>query len=274
LHLKSAINGGLVLWLPCLLGSPYNEPMRIGWHQGPDVKGFRPIVWGLFYLTMIPIFAGFYSFTAGGFYQTSALHEPSSLDSAFYVEEDVSTGADRAVGLTCGSCPAAIDGLDITASTVDILVTLGFPAQSGSGDISAQIDIPEHSLPEESDQREGLIQVPYSLLSAPNDDYSSPALQAFEQYSDSRSNPTLPLKMVDMNDLNRLSGAAQGSVSGLPDQFWRMAYFSAVVQTTLGFGDIAPVETFTRILVGTQAVLGVVVVGLFLNALARRRPTL
>jgi Ion channel/Short C-terminal domain len=64
--------------------------------------------------------------------------------------------------------------------------------------------------------------------------------------------------------------AAQGLVGGLPDQFSRMFYFNAVSATTLGFGDIVPVTTESRLLVTSEALLGVVIVGLFLNSLARR----
>lgn len=47
-----------------------------------------------------------------------------------------------------------------------------------------------------------------------------------------------------------------------------MMYFSAVTITTLGYGDIAPVTPCTRILTALEAVLGLVVIGLFLNSLA------
>jgi ion channel len=50
----------------------------------------------------------------------------------------------------------------------------------------------------------------------------------------------------------------------------RMCYFSAITITTLGFGDITPVTTEARVLVGTEAVLGVVIIGLFLNAVAQK----
>ena len=55
-------------------------------------------------------------------------------------------------------------------------------------------------------------------------------------------------------------------------------YFSAVTVTTLGFGDITPVSVKARVLTACESVLGVIVVGLFLNALAgkaagRRRTT-
>lgn len=48
-------------------------------------------------------------------------------------------------------------------------------------------------------------------------------------------------------------------------------YLSTVTVTTLGYGDIVPVHTFTKFLTGLQAVSGVVLVGLFLNSLFAER---
>lgn len=59
-----------------------------------------------------------------------------------------------------------------------------------------------------------------------------------------------------------------GDPSYASDHFLRMVYLSAVTVTTLGFGDITPVSESARALVGAEAVLGVVVIGLFLSALA------
>jgi len=49
-----------------------------------------------------------------------------------------------------------------------------------------------------------------------------------------------------------------------------MCYFSAVTITTLGFGDITPVTSAARAVTGSLAVVGVVLIGLFLNAVAQK----
>jgi hypothetical protein len=49
-----------------------------------------------------------------------------------------------------------------------------------------------------------------------------------------------------------------------------MLYFSAIVISTVGFGDIVPMTPIARFLVAVQAILGVSLAGLFLNALAHR----
>ena len=53
--------------------------------------------------------------------------------------------------------------------------------------------------------------------------------------------------------------------------FVRMLYFSAIVISTLGFGDILPLTTAARALVAAEAILGIVLIGLFLNSLFAER---
>ncbi len=50
--------------------------------------------------------------------------------------------------------------------------------------------------------------------------------------------------------------------------FWHSIYFSIVTITTLGFGDIYPITTCSRMLVSLESIGGVVFIGLFLNALS------
>jgi len=70
--------------------------------------------------------------------------------------------------------------------------------------------------------------------------------------------------------LVRFYAATGGDPAYASGHWMRMLYFSATALTTLGFGDITPVSTEARTWVTVQAVLGVVVIGLFLNALASR----
>jgi len=50
--------------------------------------------------------------------------------------------------------------------------------------------------------------------------------------------------------------------------FWHSIYFSIVTITTLGFGDIYPITTCSRIFVSLESIGGVIFIGLFLNALS------
>ena len=71
-------------------------------------------------------------------------------------------------------------------------------------------------------------------------------------------------------DLLRLRRASHGQTIAVTGSYPRFIYFSAITQTTVGFGDIVPITDHARRWVTSQAILGVVVVGLFLNALAAR----
>jgi len=70
--------------------------------------------------------------------------------------------------------------------------------------------------------------------------------------------------------LERLFRGAAGDATAVSGVYGRMFYFSAMVQTTVGFGDIVPMTMLMRLLVALQAMLGIAFVGLFLNAVAFR----
>lgn len=53
--------------------------------------------------------------------------------------------------------------------------------------------------------------------------------------------------------------------------FWEAVYFSVVTITTLGYGDIQPGLIYTRMLAAAEAVVGVLMIGLFLSALSHSR---
>ena len=65
----------------------------------------------------------------------------------------------------------------------------------------------------------------------------------------------------------------QNSLNGFPSKssgvLGRMMYLSSVTITTLGYGDIVPISGVSRFLVGLESVVGIVLIGLFLNSLAR-----
>ena len=54
----------------------------------------------------------------------------------------------------------------------------------------------------------------------------------------------------------------------LSNNFLTNLYYSAVTVTTLGYGDITPVNEIAALLVGAESVLGVVIIGLFLNQIS------
>jgi hypothetical protein len=65
--------------------------------------------------------------------------------------------------------------------------------------------------------------------------------------------------------IQRFTSAVSGQPAAVPGGYWRFLYLSAVTITTLGFGDIVPTTVWSRLLVGLEAVLGVVIAGIFLS---------
>lgn len=65
--------------------------------------------------------------------------------------------------------------------------------------------------------------------------------------------------------------AQAGFPSGASGNFARMLYLSAITITTVGFGDIVPLTNTARLLVASEAILGIIVIGFFLNAVTRGR---
>ncbi len=70
------------------------------------------------------------------------------------------------------------------------------------------------------------------------------------------------------DQLASLTSGLAGNPVELRDSFARMIYFSAITITTTGYGDIVPLTWQSRLLVASEAVLGWIVAGLFLNAIA------
>jgi hypothetical protein len=84
------------------------------------------------------------------------------------------------------------------------------------------------------------------------------------------TNGALFLRATANLALRRYLGATEGDPSYAPGLWLRMAYLSATTVTTLGLGDITPVSSVARLLVGLEALIGITAAGLFLNAVARR----
>lgn len=79
----------------------------------------------------------------------------------------------------------------------------------------------------------------------------------------------LPKQLV--TDMRGYIIGKQGYGSSIEGNLWRMLYLSAVTITTVGYGDIVPLTNIARILVSVEAILGIVLIGLFLNSLSYER---
>ena len=84
------------------------------------------------------------------------------------------------------------------------------------------------------------------------------------------SEPAVAISVAESDAIKRYFRGYNGNPTDINENFWRMMYFSVVVLTTIGFGDIVPITNVARFAVAIEAVTGITLVGLFLNALANR----
>jgi Ion channel len=82
---------------------------------------------------------------------------------------------------------------------------------------------------------------------------------------------TFQLSPRENEKLSALFTGLAGNPVTISQGWRRMTYFSAVVLTTTGFGDIIPMTPTARFTVAFEAVFGIVIAGFFVNAATRRR---
>jgi hypothetical protein len=91
------------------------------------------------------------------------------------------------------------------------------------------------------------------------------------RYRPSKEMPIyIPLNGDEVERFSHFGLAFEGDPYYLSHDFQRMFYFSATTITTVGFGDILPISETARVLSGTEAILGWIIAGLFINAVTRR----
>lgn len=271
------------------------------------IGGRRPRVWAWTYVLMVP-FAGFvfWILPTGSFYDSNLTreagftHDRSNiarlLTPAIQDQESYYTALHPA-GLTwsVGSLRYVIDLTSTQVLTTSVSVDT-------SGNISFTIIIFARTLSKNGPLEENLFQVFVTLSTATEVDarlpYNTPAegfAVSFAKELDPNQPPPLNILLPPISRplppgetginasqsvvylpystaqiVYRLTGAANGNPKEASGLLIRMCYLSAVIITTLGFGDITPVSSTARALVGVEAVLGVVLVGLFLNAVAQK----
>jgi len=86
----------------------------------------------------------------------------------------------------------------------------------------------------------------------------------------SRFHSSLVVAKQTAQGISRVSAAFLGDPSQASGLYLRMLYLSATTITTLGIGDIQPVSSAGRTWVSAEAILGIVLAGLFLSAIGSR----
>jgi len=78
----------------------------------------------------------------------------------------------------------------------------------------------------------------------------------------------IPISIELYNSLNDLRSNEKGLSTSDTETYFRMLYLSLVTITTVGYGDVVPITTKTRLFVGSEAILGLVLLGLLINVIS------
>jgi hypothetical protein len=240
-----------------------------------------PAVWGLSYLALIPAFAAGYTRMDGAFTQSTLAREPGILRAADqhfdWQLQDVAynatrTGDEERYFVLVGDVMWQADGSNPSLTITLISGGLLFPHTDLEchGVLHSYEDWPTLAPPAEP----GIAWLAFE----PTDAAGSACLASLAPHIHHLSEAAIVYRHWDLpaspglvNEFRRLRQAHAGDPTAATQRFGRMLYFSAMTVTTVGYGDIVPVSDNARYLVAGEAVTGVVLIGLFLNAVGRRR---
>jgi Ion channel len=252
-----------------------------------------PLWWGLVYLGLIPVFASVYAWQPPrSFYDPNMRREEAIRDDAANLRNSLTDGLKPVVwkehGYTVEAEAPRVEAIEQTQNGHFLLAVAGGYENLGrqfrvAGFFNVWVEVLF---------REGTLTIrpnghPKIALSVA---LTRPGQGSEEEPKPSRVGPsvsrlfpslpgtfggepsrgTLVISRDTYDQLENFRVATEGDPSLASGEWWRMAYLSVVIITTLGFGDITPLTETARTLVALEAIIGVVVIGLFLNALARR----
>lgn len=231
------------------------------------------------YLLAIPLFAGLFTYMRGGFYHTTAKYETNTF-----------VQAHRVISILTNTVRANVNAERVAEAgfTIGRLQVRGIEPNDGSVLFSILVDTTNRdgvqsvmSLDAEMDSHPLLIRfdpngpVAISVLRfrGPKIRYKlpdrfRPEVSTLFGANESDTCQAIQVEMPadEYAQIRAFLLATQGHPQYIPGTFGRMLYVSACTITTLGYGDIVPTSAITRTLVGTEAVLGIVLMGLFFGS--------
>ena len=256
------------------------------------ISKVSPLLYLLIYLALIPAFAGIYAYGAGqAFYAPYAKFEPAATADVYAFEQRLLARFDRAAQ----TAPRSTHGWQIKPDPFNVLIKPGPGTDQFSVSVILGLTRTDRRGREDQDN------VPFQTIVS-----MQPVIITAEPYQ--VCHPVVPVRNEAMLDpdgpeifhalfhgagpceagdylvldadgerrFTALLAGIFGDSSKFSGQYGRMLYFSAITVTTVGFGDIIPITDTSRLYVGLEAVLGMILSGLFLNAvgwrIARAKP--
>jgi hypothetical protein len=265
---------------------------------GIFLSNVHPLVYALLYLGLIPCFGIVYSAMSDEFFAPYARFEPAAAADREALATLIRTAILRSLKLpTANPRQISVDGwnLDMDSinvssadagrdSTIEFTATAGITRQDPKGSTVSFLQIPV-SFSAKSGE---IVRKPGYNRSWPNvvrpttlriERYLTEKQELtqkfygeiFKSYGESAViDQTIVLSKLETEKIDKYVSGAEGNASAVSGSCLRMFYFSAIVMTTVGFGDVLPMTPIARLLVAIQAIFGVTLVGLFLNAAAHQ----
>ncbi len=262
------------------------------WNARPKLSEVRPFTIFLIYIAAIFMFGGIYTqLTPPSFYAPYTRFEPAARMDANRVAADLYGIIENSLARLKAPRsrndwqidPASIGISDVSISAENELTfTVKFNAWSRAQpgallgwSLHASVPLRERII-FEVDKRPVITRLirlqprPAAPPDALNISDETFAEQLFKSSDSILIAPALSWDEDQESRVTRFAIGRAGDPSGVSDELGRMMYFSAIIITSVGFGDIVPLTPMARFLVAFEAVLGWTLAGFFLNAVARR----
>ncbi len=253
------------------------------------------------YLGLIPTYAFVYACLPYHFYHSTVRYEESFRSDANYIAESLRRSIVENFEKHYGGGKATIRGTEVESSTIRVSnvaahrnyldFTLNYDEQRElQGEPVTEIRVGQIKLtltPRAIGKRQKAGEQGQAVTIDDNGEYLYPDPKTslpdicppptsvdYSVVVAKNSNLPMAVVVIPAETLSLINGyiaADTGFPSFITGNFERMLYLSAMTITTVGFGDIVPITPLARTLVASEAVVGVVLAGLFINAVARRR---
>jgi hypothetical protein len=244
---------------------------------------------------LIPFYAGIYTFIGGDFYHSTSQYEPGLHEDARKILQEIRESMRQTFVQYNKAETIVFDGWKLDFKNIKVH-SLKPEVDKVSFSLSMSVD--SVSLPMTRVYMQPRVAIPLrrwsvafpsnnqpidmrpveirgaSSVQIPN--LTSPPLKVFFPYKitedpDYASQLPLifPISLDLGNKIYDFARATSGFPKNVSGSYWRMLYLSAITITTLGYGDLLPITPRARFLVALEAVSGMIVVGMFLNALSQ-----
>jgi hypothetical protein len=264
------------------------------------ISKIHPGIYGLIYLGLIPVFASAYYAYSSEFYSPYARYEPDALSDRESVGVLIENAIRRSLSYRKPNSTILVQGWrfklasinvsqvgTVDGSTIDFKARLLLEKETTRGVTASLVELPV-SFP--GDRGRIVRQPGYNRSYANNVRPTRITIsrgpaermaleeavygEIFKSYGeDIVMDEAIVLSELESKNIDKFLSGIRGNAAAISGTCLRMLYFSAVVITTVGFGDIVPMTARMRGLVAAEAIFGIILAGLFLNAVAHRAST-